>query len=122
MYKEGDLIPNVGVVEANHCGLPWLAGQNGLFCGVVQSGNNLCDALSGVVLNTEEVKQRLNDTKYDYEDKMSNCEEWRKINQPYGPYYYKYKWNPLEAWYYRLRCHLDDLWEKWERKKQRWDK
>jgi hypothetical protein len=36
MYKVGDKIPNVGIVEFNHCGVPYVACNAGLYYGVCQ--------------------------------------------------------------------------------------
>jgi hypothetical protein len=80
MYIRGDIIPGVGRVEANHCGLPWVAGLMGEYCGVVQVGNVFCDANSGEILTDDEVNKRLNNYEYDYEHKSRNCVEWRKKN------------------------------------------
>lgn len=100
MYKEGDIIPGIGQVEVNHCGMPWLCGLSGEYCGVVQvTGHQLngdailCDAISGKLLTNEEINFRLNNYEFDYENKSRNCLEWRKKNQPRGPYEYKYKGN-----------------------------
>jgi hypothetical protein len=39
VLEPGDEVPGTGYVEANHCGLPWLAGTkngaNGSFMGVI---------------------------------------------------------------------------------------
>jgi len=98
MYTEGDYIPGLGTVDTNHCGLPGLAGMDGLFYGVLQIQNHACifqvqnhdcvfiDAMSGLRLSGVEVGRRLNDKSYDYENKASDCINWRKKNQPYGPY------------------------------------
>jgi hypothetical protein len=96
MYNEGDYIPGRGTVTTNHCGLPWLCGLHGEYCGVVQVSGQLangdailCDAISGELLTTEEINLRLNNYDFDYEHKSRNCQNWRKKNQPYGPYYFK---------------------------------
>ena len=47
MFKEGDFVPDLtselgqygettNQVEPNHCGLPWVCGKEGEYCGVIQ--------------------------------------------------------------------------------------
>lgn len=96
MYIQGDLISGIGRVESNHCGLPWVCGLKGEYCGVIQikvtepdyeDGNIkwkssiLADALTGKELTDSEMKERLNNYDYDYEHKSRNCLEWRKKNK-----------------------------------------
>ena len=95
MYKEGDVVLNFGVVEPNHCGLPWVVGIEGEYCGVIQVRessdiSHLCDALTGQELSDEQITLRINNYEFDYESKSRDCLNWRKKNQPYGPYGYKY--------------------------------
>lgn len=95
MYKEGDIIEGLGIVELNHCGLPWVSGMNGEYCGVIQVRDNnhkshLCDAITGTELTNEEVDSRLNNYEFDYESKSRDCQNWRAKNQPYGVYGYRY--------------------------------
>jgi len=108
MYKEGDIIEGLGMVEPNHCGLPWVAHRSGLACGVIQIrlfkgyerikkcgckefiSSILADALTGEELADEELKNRLNNCDFDYESKSRDCQNWRTKNQPYGPYGYGY--------------------------------
>lgn len=109
MFKEGDEVEGVGVVEFNHCGMPWVAGLNGMYYGVIQvrdKNNNsyMCDAITGVALSKAEMDDRLNNMNFDYDGKCDNRKEWSKKNQPYGPFYYRYRNSALKSWYYRL-CH-----------------
>ena len=108
MFKEGDFVPDLtselgpdgcttNQVEPNHCGLPWLCGMSGEYCGVIQISGILtdgrsimCDAISGKILTEKEINNRLNNYDFDYENKSRDCQNWRKKNQPYGPYGYKY--------------------------------
>lgn len=49
-YKPGDIIPNIGEVDTNHCGLPWPVNLQGdEFIGVVKIKNAeiWCDAETG---------------------------------------------------------------------------
>jgi len=75
---EGDVINSLGVIEKNHCGLPWLAGQDGLYYGVLQvrlSSNYesvYIDAVSGKILSQDEINERLNNEKFNYENKGSD--------------------------------------------------
>ena len=81
MYIRGDKIPGVGIVDANHCGMPWpVAMDGGVFYGVVQVGQTFCDARSGKVLTPEEFESRRNKILYDYESKWERCAEWRRNN------------------------------------------
>jgi hypothetical protein len=73
LYQEGDTVSGLGIVEFNHCNLPYPASMKGLFYGVCQiSGHNnkgeaiFCDMKSGKLLNKKELKKRLNNKKYDY--------------------------------------------------------
>ncbi len=87
MYIQGDTIPNVGIVEYNHCGFPWPLGLGGEFCGTVQISKGIlsesvfCDAISGKILSDEEFEARKNNYIYDYEKKSRNCIEWREKNR-----------------------------------------
>lgn len=91
MYQEKDFIPDLGEVDSNHCGLPWVAHPKGELCGVLQikgfSPSVFIDALSGKVLPRAEMENRLNNYNFDYESKSRNCQEWRTKNQPDGPYH-----------------------------------
>ncbi len=87
MYIRGDLIPGVGIVDVNHCGMPWPVALDGsVFYGCVQVGNlregypRMCDARSGKILTPEEFEGRRNKILYDYESKWEDCEGWRKRN------------------------------------------
>jgi len=115
MYKEGDIIEGLGTVEPNHCGLPWVASIDGEYCGVIQvrdmrlnNTSHLCDALSGKELSQDEVDARLNNYNYDYENKSTDCINWRAKNQPYGPYGYRYS----EATKLKIRLwkRISDFW------------
>lgn len=87
MYIQGDIVPDIGRVENNHCGLPWPVGINWLLFGVVQvrgysdGYSYWCDAITGKELSDDEVKSRRNNTAYDYESKFSKCNEWREENK-----------------------------------------
>jgi len=112
MYKEGDQIPGLGIVEWNHCGLPWPGHQKGILCGVVQVRKKdltsvWLDALCGKELNETELELRLNNLNFDYAHKMQSRELWEKANQPYGPFYYLYQKNSIEAWWYRMHFRKD---------------
>lgn len=92
MFKEGDIVPGVGVADTNHFGLPWPAymegDRAGLIYGTVQiKGTSiLCDAMSGDVLSVAECLARRDNPEFDYENKCRDVEAWRKTNQPDGPY------------------------------------
>jgi hypothetical protein len=85
MYIEGDVINSFGVIEKNHCGLPWLAGQDGLYYGVLQVRlfsnyeSVYIDAVSGKILSQDEINERLNNEKFNYENKGSD--EWYSKNR-----------------------------------------
>lgn len=86
MYIIGDIVPGIGRVEFNHCGLPWPSGIDFTLFGVVQvrdkDGNNhWCDAISGKELTEKELEERKNNEAYDYENKLSKCKEWREKNK-----------------------------------------
>ena len=96
MYIQGDTIPNIGIVECNHCGFPWPIGveyknknTNWLdYCGVVQIDNKdflgnsiFCDAISGKRLCEAEFEARKGNYIYDYERKSRNWDNWRKKNR-----------------------------------------
>jgi len=88
MYKEGDYIIGKGVVDTNHCGLPWVTGLYGSFNGVLQIKDMdglLIDAQTGIQLLDSELRIRLNNPEFDYENKLSDCINWRKKNQPCVP-------------------------------------
>ena len=71
MYNEGDYVLNLGIVDTNHFGLPWVAHLEGELCGVLQIKGTviLIDALTGKVLQNIELEERLNNYKFDYENK-----------------------------------------------------
>ena len=49
-YKPGDIIPNIGEVDTNHCGLPWPVNLYGdEFIGIVKIKDSeiYCDAGTG---------------------------------------------------------------------------
>jgi len=78
MYKEGDIIEGLGMVAPNHCGLPWLVGMDGEYCGIIQvrdsnHKSHLCNAITGIELTNEEVDARLNNYDFDYESKSRDC-------------------------------------------------
>lgn len=101
MYIEGEVIEGIGVIEGNHCGLPWLVSDRGLYNGVLQlrlyrgyraESCDKCgysewvsslyiDAISGKELSKEELIVRLNNPAFDYEDKASKSQEWRLKNR-----------------------------------------
>ena len=90
MYKEGDTITINGTnltVVPNHCGLPWVCGISGEYCGVIQLNGCdkfkaaiFCDAISGEELTTEKINNRLNNYDYDYENKSRDCLNWRSMS------------------------------------------
>jgi len=116
MYEPGDYVPGVGLVQANHVGLPWPVGLTGgtyfgvvcvardraMFAGIVN-----CDAKSGEVLSDEQLKERLNNKAFDYEGRM-------KLNTGR-----RYAGNPrVEVWremtgFQKWRC-------RWRLKISRW--
>ena len=74
MYSRGDVILGVGIVEGNHCGLPWPVDINGdSFFGVVQVGNIFCDAKSGKILSEKSFRNRKGNVKYNYKLKKGGC-------------------------------------------------
>ncbi len=101
MYIEGERVPGVGRVDKNHCGLPWLAGMDGLRYGVIQiildnphytnpcgdckrsefKSYILADALTGKELTLVELNERRNNIAFDYEHKSENCQKWRMENR-----------------------------------------
>lgn len=73
LYVPGKEVPGLGQVDNNHCGMPYLAGLNGLYYGVSQvighdeEGNPIfVDMNSGNRLDEDEVCNRLNNYKFDY--------------------------------------------------------
>lgn len=99
MFIEGDIVPGLGKIDSNHCGLPWATGLKGMYNGVLcvrlfkpyrekpclSCGNKewidivFIDAVSGKELSKEEMKGRLNNPKFHYENK--NSPEWREKNR-----------------------------------------
>jgi hypothetical protein len=99
MYIEGDIVEGLGRVETNHCGLPWVAGTLGLYCGVLsvrlfkpykngpcETCNNIhwvdkvyIDALTGKALDDKEVALRFNNVEFDYEGKSNT--DWMVKNR-----------------------------------------
>ena len=86
LYLPGDTIPGVGMVDTNHCGLPWPATMEGSTYGTVTVHSGIlgktvtCDALTGAVLTLEETKSRIGNKTFDYENREEKCQEWRKEN------------------------------------------
>lgn len=76
IIQPDDVIP-LGIVDTNHCGLPWPVtssaeeivgtisviprGSSGLLCSKI-----ICDAIEGRCLTTDEIKERINNPDYDY--------------------------------------------------------
>ena len=88
MNIEGDIVTGKGRVEPNHCGFPWPVSLEGEYCGVIQitghkeDGSSIfCDALSGEYLTRKELDDRLNNYKYDYENKSKDCLNWKEKNR-----------------------------------------
>jgi hypothetical protein len=67
-YVPGDFVPELGRVDTNHCGLPWVCGMEGLFhgCICIVNKKGLYDALDGKLLSNEEVEERKDNIKFDY--------------------------------------------------------
>lgn len=105
MYKEGDMVPGLGIVDTNHCGLPWLQTIDGGAYGVLHIYNTEIniDAMTGEVLTDDEISKRINNSEFDYENKSSDCVNWRKRYQPYGPYvtYTPSLWKRFKWWIIR---------------------
>jgi len=74
MYRPGDYIPGLGNVETNHCGLPWVASSKpgSLYMGVLKSGQNYIDAKSGKQLNLVQMMKRLDNSRFDYENRAGS--------------------------------------------------
>ena len=66
MFKKGDYIDGIGIVEGNHVGAPWPVDIKGNFMyGAVQvrtpKGNSIyCDILTGIPLSDTEIQDRQN--------------------------------------------------------------
>jgi hypothetical protein len=73
MYSVGNYVPGVvGRIDRNHCGLPWVAGLGGLYMGVLQVGQIFIDAKTGKNLTRKQMGKRLNNTKFDYENRAGS--------------------------------------------------
>jgi len=70
-YNVGDVVPGIGKIETNHCGLPWVASIKGELCGVLQIGRVFIDAMTGKPLTRRQMSLRLNNPKYNYENRLS---------------------------------------------------
>ena len=73
IYKPGDEIEGLGIIDTNHCGLPWLASMNGIMMGVLQikhRGAYFIDAKTGKRIQGKRLEKRLNNRKYDYDNRM----------------------------------------------------
>jgi hypothetical protein len=78
LYKHGDIIPNIGMVQSNHCGLPWPVTVKGdQYCGTIHvrlshydkkhpTGEVHCDAKTGNILTDAEFAERKNNMDYNY--------------------------------------------------------
>ena len=71
MYKVGDIVPGVGRIETNHCGLPWVASSapGSLYMGVLRVNDTYIDAKSGKQLNLNQMAKRLDNKRFDYENR-----------------------------------------------------
>ena len=82
MYARNDLIQGIGIVENNHCGLPWPVTANGdKICGTVQVGQELYDAITGQWLSAVELERRKNNYNFDYEKKDREYKVWLEKNK-----------------------------------------
>jgi hypothetical protein len=73
-FSPGSYVPGVGLVDTNHCGLPWPAYMSqsgppydaGCFYGVVLVAGIACDAATGGRLTPEQLNERKNNLAFDY--------------------------------------------------------
>jgi hypothetical protein len=71
-YVPGDFIPDLGIVNTNHCGLPWACGDENVYCGCITivNKNGVFDALDGRLLSFNEVEARKGNLSFDYGKRM----------------------------------------------------
>jgi len=78
ILQPGD-VTELGVVDTNHCGLPWPVGMvgektieiYGAICLIPNRKSDLyestiCDAISGKPLDASEIERRINNIEFDY--------------------------------------------------------
>jgi len=99
--KSGETIQVTGVVDTNHCGLPWVAFgketnagfEAGLLCGVItvrlnasvpninsvfgSTNSAYCDAVNCQNLSTKQLEDRENNVKYDYFE-SGQVDHWKE--------------------------------------------
>jgi hypothetical protein len=66
VFQPGEVIPGIGKIETNHCGLPWPSGIDFTLYGAVMVNSFPRDAISGKLLTEEEQEIRKDNDKFDY--------------------------------------------------------